>query len=185
MTGVRFQISRLSIVIACLLAACGGDDLVLPGDGSMAIEVVDGNGQSGSVGELLTAPVVVKVTDASGDPVEGVTVDFALTSAGQGAEISPATARTGADGRAGAHILLGDKVGLQTGEARVAGDGASLPVVTFSALAAAAPPVTPPPSPPSPPPASSNESPQADFQVHCDHRAAPSPTRARMTMAAS
>ena len=92
----------------------------------MAIEVVDGNGQSGSVGELLTAPVVVKVTDASGDPVEGVTVDFALTSAGQGAEISPATARTGADGRAGAHILLGDKVGLQTGEARVAGDGASL-----------------------------------------------------------
>ena len=38
-------------------------------------------------------------------------MEFALTSAGSGAEITPATARTGADGRAQAYVLLGDKVG--------------------------------------------------------------------------
>jgi large repetitive protein len=61
-------------------------------------------------------------------------VEFALTSAGTGAEITPATARTNAAGRAQAFVLLGDKVGLQTGEARVAGTGSS-PATSFAALA--------------------------------------------------
>ena len=129
----RGALARLAL--ATLAAGCGGGDLVVPGtDNTIAIRVVEGDGQRGSVGEPLTSPVVVEVTDGGGDPVAGVTVEFALTSAGSGAEITPATARTGADGRAQAHVLLGDKVGLQTGEARVTGDGAS-PATTFAALA--------------------------------------------------
>lgn len=123
------------LVLASLIAGCGGSDLVIPDDGGAAsIRVVEGDGQRGSVGEPLTGPVVVEVTDAGDDPVEGVTVEFALTSAGTGAEITPATARTDAAGRAQAFVLLGDKVGLQTGEARVAGGGSG-PTTSFAALA--------------------------------------------------
>lgn len=129
----RGALARLAL--ATLAAGCGAGDLVVPDtDNAAAIRVVEGDGQRGPVGEPLTSPVVVEVTDAGGDPVAGVTVEFALTSAGAGAEITPATARTGADGRAQAYVLLGDKVGLQTGEARVTGGGAS-PATSFAALA--------------------------------------------------
>jgi len=152
---------RLSrwLAVGCLTAGCGSD-LVLPGnDLALAIRVVDGNGQQGSVGEPLTAPVVVEVTDGEGAPVEGATVQFALTAAGEGGEVTPSTARTDRDGRAQAFVLLGDKVGVQTGEARVTGDGEVLPTATFSAMAVTA--ETPPPPPPS------NEEPEAEFEFTC------------------
>ena len=89
----RGALARLAL--ATLAAGCGGGDLVVPGtDNTIAIRVVEGDGQRGSVGEPLTSPVVVEVTDGGGDPVAGVTVEFALTSAGSGAEITPATARS-------------------------------------------------------------------------------------------
>ena len=146
--------SRLAhpLAVGCLVAACGGGDLSLPGSGDIVIRVVEGDGQRGAVGEPLAAPVVVEVTDEGGDPVEGATVEFALTSAGEGAGITPATALTGADGRAEAHVQLGDKVGVQTGEARVAGDGDTAPTTTFSALAESA----------------DNRSPTADFISTCE-----------------
>jgi PKD repeat protein len=114
--------------------------------------VVDGDGQRGSVGAPLAAPVVVQVTDARGDPVEGVTVEFALISAGEGAGITPSTALTNAEGRAEALVQLGDKVGVQTGEARVAGDGDTAPKTSFSALAESA----------------DNRLPTADFSWNCE-----------------
>jgi PKD repeat protein len=104
------------------------------------------------VGEPLAAPVVVAVTDARGDPVEGAPVEFALTSAGEGAGITPSTALTNAEGRAEALVHLGDKVGVQTGGARVAGDTALK--TTFSALAESA----------------DNRSPTADFSWTCEER---------------
>jgi PKD repeat protein len=163
---VSLRYSRcFPILTVWLVAACGGDDLVLPGDGEVAIRVVDGDGQSGLVGEMLGDPVVVEVTDGGGDPVEGAPVTFALTSAGEGAEISPATARTDADGRAEARVLLGDKVGLQTGQASITGHGAPQSTATFTALASEA--SSPPESPPPPPPPSDNKRPQADFDVDC------------------
>ena len=141
-----------SLGIVCLVAACGGGDLVLPDNGDRAIRVVDGDGQRGSVGEPLAAPVVVEVTDARGEPVEGATVEFVLTSAGAGAGITPSTAQTSAEGRAQAQVLLGDKVGLQTGEAQVAVDGPTPPKTTFSALAES----------------DDNRPPRADFGWSCD-----------------
>ena len=140
--------------MVCLVAACGGGDLALPdnGDGPADIQVVDGDGQRGSVGKPLDAPIVVGVMDAGGDPVEGATVEFVLTSAGEGAGITPSTVPTDAEGRAQAFVLLGDKVGVQTGEARVAGEGGSAPMTTFSALAVSA----------------DNRGPIADFGWSCD-----------------
>ena len=82
-----------------LLLACGGGDLVLPADGTPAkIEVVEGNNQSGRVGVALARPVVGRVTDAQGQPVEQVQVVFTFTADGTGATVAPATATTDADG---------------------------------------------------------------------------------------
>jgi PKD repeat protein len=138
------------------VAGCGGSDLVLPSSGDAgSIRVVSGDGQQARVGAPLTAPVVVEVTDGQDAPVAGVTVQFALTSAGEGAEVTPDTVRTNAAGRAQAYVLLGDKVGLQTGEARVMGAAGDLPSTTFVALAV--PDTGPSGSPPS-----------ADFTWRCD-----------------
>ncbi len=142
------------LTTVCLVAACGGGDLFLPGDGgAAAIRVVDGDGQSAPVGQPLTSPIVVEVTNAAGEPVVGATVAFTFTSAGAGAEIAPSTVRTGDEGLAQVHILLGDKVGLQTGEARVVVEGATPPSTTFTALAVAT---------------GGNSSPRAEFDWDCD-----------------
>jgi PKD repeat protein len=125
------------VAISWLAAGCGGGDLVLPdtaGDAA-SIRVVSGDGQRGPVGEPLGAPVVVEVTSGDDEPVAGVTVRFTLTSAGVGGEITPDTVRTDADGRAQAYVLLGDKVGLQTGAATVASEAGDGPSTTFVALA--------------------------------------------------
>ena len=106
------------------------------------------------MGELLSAPVVVRVTDAQGNPIEGATVEFELTSAGDGAEVEPSTRETDADGRAEAHVVLGDKVGLQTGEARVVTGTTTALKTSFTAIARTQD--------------SDNSPPRADFNWHCE-----------------
>jgi PKD repeat protein len=113
---------------------------------------VGGDGQRGAVGQPLADPIVVKVTDGGGDPIEGATVEFALTSAGEGAGTTPPSARTNLEGRAQAFVLLGDKLGVQSGEARVVADGPTSPKATFTALAT---------SP-------DNRVPRADFDWSCE-----------------
>jgi PKD repeat protein len=158
--------SALSIILllGSVLLGCSGDSLVLPGDEPpsgepVAIRVLTGDGQSGEVGTLLAAPVVVEVTDAEGQPVANATVTFALTSAGEGAEIQPASATTDAAGHAEARVVLGSKVGLQTGEASVAVVGTVVPKTFFSAIAT---PDTPTPEP-------SNQPPRSEFEWSCDN----------------
>jgi PKD repeat protein len=146
-------------VVCCLVlglsVACAGGELVLPdGAGTMTIRVVTGSGQSGQVGETLSDPVVVEVTDATGDPLKDATVEFEFTSAGDGAEVLPSHAITDAAGRAEAQLRLGDKVGVQSGEARVVLDGAAGSKAPFTALASEASP--------------QNHPPHADFSWHCD-----------------
>jgi PKD repeat protein len=103
---------------------------------------------------LLSAPVVVEVTDAGGLPVDGATVEFELTSAGAGAEALPSTRTTDANGRAETHVLLGSKLGVQTGEARVVVGGATSPKASFTALATSDNP--------------DNRPPRADYNWHCE-----------------
>jgi chitodextrinase len=145
-------------LLAGLVTACGGGELLLPGDGGpegpapATIEVVTGNGQTAEVGDPLPAPLVVLVTDAEGNPIEGATVEFELTSAGTGAAIQPSTTRlTDASGLAEVQVVLGDKVGLQTGEARVA---TTTLTTSFTAIARTD--------------GSDNRPPRADFDWHCD-----------------
>jgi PKD repeat protein len=139
-----------------LLAGCGGGDLVLPsGETAAVIRVVDGDGQQGKVGELLPAPIVVQVTDSAGNPVPGASVQFVLVSTGDSADIEPATTTTDQQGRAQARMLLGDKVGLQTGEARL-GQSANPPTAPFTAVATSA---------------TGNQAPSAGFDWQCNQLA--------------
>jgi chitodextrinase len=144
-------------LLAGLVSACGGGDLLLPGDGApevpapSAIEVFHGDEQTAEVNEPLPAPLVVRVTDAEGNPVEGATVEFELISAGDGAQIAPSTVQTNGSGLAEAEVVLGDKVGLQTGEARVV--AISSLKTSFSAFATLD--------------NRDNHPPDADFEVHC------------------
>jgi PKD repeat protein len=148
-------ISVVCCLVLALSAACSGSELVFPdGGGTMTIRVVTGNGQSGQVGETLSDPVVVEVTDAAGEPLKDATVEFEFTSAGAGAEILPSSATTDEEGLARAHLRLGDKVGVQSGEARVVLDGATGSKAPFTALASEVSP--------------QNHPPHADFNWHCN-----------------
>ncbi len=123
------------LALAALATACGGDKLVLPDETlPTAIAVVKGNGQTGTVGALLADSVVVRVTDASGRPVENQPVTFSVTAGG--GSVAPVTSNTNADGRAGARWTLGTSAGAQAGQARVTGDGAPANLVAgFTATA--------------------------------------------------
>jgi adhesin/invasin len=98
------------------LFSCGGDDLVLPSAGQpAAITVVQGNGQSGRVGEVLAEPLIVEVLDGADRPVAGATVVIEVT----GAVAEPDTIFTDSEGRGSAAITLGSVVGEAAGAARV------------------------------------------------------------------
>ncbi|MBA3496372.1 MAG: Ig-like domain repeat protein [Gemmatimonadales bacterium] len=115
------------------MLACNGGDLVLPSEGEpAAIDVVEGDGQSGRVGVALVEPIVGRVTDSQGRPVADVPVAFVFTDVGGDATVAPDTATTNADGRASFLVVTGTRVG---------GSGAELRVSTAGGLRALAAPV--------------------------------------------
>jgi hypothetical protein len=113
-------------------------------------EKVSGDGQSAPVGTVLPAPVVVRVLNADGLPVDSVTVTFAVQqSAGDSAGVSSSrggpftgqiTIETDASGLATAFVRLGTQAGLHTIRATAVigepGAGESQ-TVSFSATAQA------------------------------------------------
>jgi hypothetical protein len=128
-------LAPLMLAVLLGLAGCGGDDILLPSSGQPAkIEVLRGDGQTGTVGQPLDSAIVVSVTDLGNRPVEGVEVVFVLPA---GAEIVPNdTVLTNADGQATVQYTLGTASGAQVVQTR------ATPVVpspslstTFTAMA--------------------------------------------------
>ena len=70
--------------------------------------MVWGNGQSGTIGELLGDSLVVQVVDRFGDPVGGSEVTW---TAEVGGSVTPPTSVTSPDGQAGTQRVLGADVG--------------------------------------------------------------------------
>lgn len=125
----------LGLVAATLAAACSGDGSggtgpAVPG----AITAVSGDAQTDTVVGTLPNPLVVKVTDQSGNALPGATVTWAA-GAGFGTFDTSST-RTDANGQVHTHWTLGATPGSQTVTATVSG----LAAVTFHATARVASP---------------------------------------------
>jgi adhesin/invasin len=95
-----------------------------------AIALFAGNGQTDTIGAALATAYQVKVTDASNNPVAGITVTWAVT--GGGGSI-PASSITNGSGIASATHTLGTTAGTQTATADVTGLAGT--PVTFTSTA--------------------------------------------------
>ena len=108
--------ARRILLAVALLAACR-DSTGTPVPAEM--RVMSGNGQAATVGEAAPLPLIAGVLDADGDPVAGVTVQWAVSSGG--GSISAASGQTDADGLARVHWTLGTRAEAQTVTATVEG----------------------------------------------------------------
>lgn len=91
-----------------IMAAAGnvnGSAAVVVQQVPAVLNKVAGDAQSGMVGESLTSSVTVRVADSRGNPVEGESVSFSVTSGG--GSVSPATVTSGSDGTAVTTWTLG------------------------------------------------------------------------------
>ncbi|MBW4603181.1 MAG: DUF4082 domain-containing protein [Calothrix sp. FI2-JRJ7] len=103
------------------------DIVFVPGN---SLTKVSGDNQSGTAGSALSNPLVVKVTDSSGNPTAGITINFAVASGG--GSVSPTSAVTGTNGQASTVLTLGATVGTtNTVSATASGIGS----LTFTATA--------------------------------------------------
>jgi hypothetical protein len=106
----------LLLALQVVLTSCSGDNLVLPSSGEPAKISVRGDGQTGTVGQELSQPIVIVVTDPANRPVEGVEVVLVPPA---GAQISPNdTVETNSDGEATIEYTLSPKSGNQIVEVR-------------------------------------------------------------------
>ncbi len=100
--------------------------------GATQIQLNAGNSQSDTIGATLGTAYAVLVRNETGTPVAGVTVNW--TAAG-GGSVSAPTSVTNASGIATVNRILGNALGAQTAQARVAGLSGN--PVNFSATATA------------------------------------------------
>ena len=122
--------------VMLVLLGCGGD-LTLPGTTApgLAVAVLQGDGQVGTVGQELPKPVVVEVKTDDGQAMPGRRVAFVVAQ-GAGAGFDPDTALTNSQGQAETRWVLGTAVGVYTAEARLVPDGEpALPVAPLQATA--------------------------------------------------
>jgi hypothetical protein len=95
------------------------------------LEPTDGDTQVGMPGAALAEALTVRVTDRHGDPVPGMSVDWAVVAGG--GVIEPVAAATDAEGYAFARWTLGEEDdGVHTAEASVEGLVGSPAVFTAS-----------------------------------------------------
>lgn len=124
-------------------AACGSD-LLLPeppgGGNNVALSKVNGDGQTGTVGEPLPDPLVVEVRTSRDEPAPGRKVTFEFTT--EAGVVTPDTAVTNDAGRAMGRWELGILPGNHTVRARMADVEGESQVAEFTARAKAASPDT-------------------------------------------
>ncbi|MEA2722719.1 MAG: adhesin/invasin [Gemmatimonadales bacterium] len=106
--------SRSFLLLLSGALACGGDLLLPdpPGGGEVVLSKVDGDNQTGTVGEPLPDPLVVKVTTGRGQAAVGLEVAFVFTDAA--GVVTPSQAVTNSLGEARATWRLGSETGPQT-----------------------------------------------------------------------
>jgi hypothetical protein len=132
----RFRIWVVAGLLAASSLQCNeGTDSQAPTD----IQMISGDGQAGRTGQPLSEPLVVQVTDESGDPVPGVEVRWAAQGGGS---VSDETGQTDSDGLSSVQRILGPTPGEQTTTATAASLNGSPVRFVAMALAGVEPGVT-------------------------------------------
>lgn len=111
--------------------ACGGDGGGGPGPAPNALAVHAGDNQVGPAGAQLTAPLAVRVTDPSGQPVANLPISWAVGTGG--GLVSATSSNTDQTGVASINRTLGQNAGQQTTTATRSGLTGS--PVTFTSIA--------------------------------------------------
>lgn len=136
-----------SALLFLLAGALGcASDVLLPdpaggGNGPVALSKVTGDLQTGTVGQQLHDPLVVKVV-AGDQPAPDRKVAFVLTEDPAAGAISPDTATTDSEGKAVAHWTLGTAPGDHLVVAKLVGDESATQIAEFRAVANAGAPDT-------------------------------------------
>lgn len=123
----RVNTSSLLIFLMALgFTACNGGggeaEIAVIAGPATSVAVVSGNDQTGSPGATLAQPLVVKVSDADGVGVSGVSVDFfteGTGGAGVAGGLLTTTATTGSNGQASVSYKVGSFTGIYNVLARV------------------------------------------------------------------
>ncbi len=126
-----FDSWTIAVLLAASGLACGDDEPVTPLLTPSEMQIVAGDGQAGRVSQEIAEPLVVRVLDESGVPVEGVSVAWAAQGGGR---VDPETVPTGSDGIAAARRVLGPTAGDQFTTAAVS-QAFGIPLVTFTTTA--------------------------------------------------
>lgn len=122
----------LGILAAVALVGVGAcDDSTDTSGVPEALVYVSGNGQTGNVGALLPAPLVVEVLTADEEPVEGIELRWVVTGGGS---VNDASTNTDAQGRSSVTFTLGPVVGAQS--VQVSAPGLDIGDVVFNFVAA-------------------------------------------------
>ena len=129
---VRLRRVLAGTLLTGSIAAC--NDSTKPPTPS-AVTAVTATAVAGTVGEVTTTPITVRVTDAGGTALSNQTVTFSVVDGG--GSITPATVTTSSAGEATTTWRLGQTAGVQRAQAVVAGVATG---VTFTATAAAGAP---------------------------------------------
>lgn len=106
----------------------GPFNLVVTPGSPTSVTVVSGDKQSGNPGQTLSQPLVIRVTDAAGNPSVNVPVRWAVIPAGA-ATLSGVSNVTDGAGRATAVVTLGSNA---TGNVQVQVTAGTLPTQTFT-----------------------------------------------------
>ncbi len=130
---MRRDRSALGLVLAAALA-CGEGSGPPPAGPAVRILKSAGDAQVGVPGFPLAVPFAVLAQDQSDNPVESITVAWAVTAGG--GSLSTTSSKTDGSGVARATLTLGDSVGANTVSATSVSLGTSL---SFSATAVAGP----------------------------------------------
>ena len=131
-----------ALVSVAVVAGCGKDSGTGPKHvGPPAnLTIVSGDQQQAAVGAEIPSPLVIKVVDASGNAIQGQTVNFRVTAGG--GSVFAGASTTNADGIAQERWTLGTVAGQeQIVEARAVDNttGQALVFATFHATAVAGP----------------------------------------------
>ena len=107
----------LTLAVVTAAASCGGSGSTGPSNAPTpaAIDVVAGDKQTGTVGQTLPQPLVIKVTDRSGAAVAGSTVSWTVSTGG--GSVSAASNQTDAQGQAQVTWTLGHAAGANNNTA--------------------------------------------------------------------